>query len=194
MNSSPDANGPEMTSLLSALTAIKEGKPGVRLPSTWSGTSGQVAKMFNEFVETNERFASEAKRVAREVAGEGKLGGQVRADAPGGALRDVADSINELTAVFAAQIRDLTAVTKAVATGDLSKKITVDAQGEVLVLKSMINTMVEQLRAFTSEVTRVAREAKAPRNSPVQVQIAGVAGSWKELAESVNSMAGGPAA
>jgi HAMP domain-containing protein/signal transduction histidine kinase/CheY-like chemotaxis protein len=283
----PVVNGNEMTALLTALSALKKGKPGVRLPVEWTGVAGKVADAFNEVVELNERmshelarlsrvvgkegkigqrfalgdvsgfwqqsvdsvnelidnlvhptsetarvigavaqgdlsqtmalesgdrplqgeflrtaktinkmvdqlgsFASEVTRVAREVGTEGKLGGQAKVKGVAGTWKDLTDSVNSMASNLTSQVRNIADVTTAVATGDLSKKITVDVKGEFLELKGTINTMVDQLRSFASEVTRVAREVGTEGKLGGQARVEGVSGTWKDLTDSVNSMAG----
>src|SRR5438445_669842 len=134
-------------------------------------------------------FASEVTRVAREVGSEGKLGGQ--ADVPGvaGTWKDLTDSVNKMASNLTAQVRNIAEVTTAVANGDLSRKITVDVQGEILELKNTINTMVDQLRGFAAEVTRVAREVGTEGRLGGQAFVPGVAGTWKDLTDNVNIMA-----
>jgi HAMP domain-containing protein/signal transduction histidine kinase/CheY-like chemotaxis protein len=277
----------ELTALLSALTSLKRGKEGVRLPVEWTGVAGKVADAFNEVVEQNERmaselarlsrvvgkegrlqqrlnlgdvsgfweesvqsvneliedlvhptsetarvigavaqgdlsqtmalevndrplqgeflltartinkmvdqlssFASEVTRVAREVGTEGKLGGQAQVKGVAGTWKDLTESVNSMASNLTSQVRNIADVTKAVAAGDLSKKITVDVKGEVLELKNTINTMVDQLRSFASEVTRVAREVGTEGKLGGQADVQGVAGTWKDLTDSVNFMAG----
>jgi HAMP domain-containing protein/signal transduction histidine kinase/CheY-like chemotaxis protein len=277
----------ELSALLSALTALKRGKEGVRLPVEWTGVAGKVADAFNEVVEQNERmaselarlsrvvgkegrlqqrlnlgdvggfwgesvesvneliedlvhptsetarvigavaqgdlsqtmalevndrplqgeflltartinkmvdqlssFASEVTRVAREVGTEGKLGGQAQVKGVAGTWKDLTESVNSMASNLTSQVRNIADVTKAVAAGDLSKKITVDVKGEVLELKNTINTMVDQLRSFASEVTRVAREVGTEGKLGGQADVQGVAGTWKDLTDSVNFMAG----
>jgi len=135
-------------------------------------------------------FASEVTRVAREVGTEGKLGGQADVQGVAGTWKDLTDSVNSMGSNLTAQVRNIAEVTKAVATGDLSKKITVDVKGEILELKNTINTMVDQLRSFASEVTRVAREVGTEGKLGGQADVQGVAGTWKDLTDNVNSMAG----
>jgi HAMP domain-containing protein/signal transduction histidine kinase/CheY-like chemotaxis protein len=283
----PATNSNEMTTLVTALTALKRGKQGVRLPMDWTGLAGKVADAFNEVVELNERmadelarlrrvagkegklaermslgdvggiwdesvksvnsliddlvhptsetarvigavaqgdlsqnmalevdgvplkgeflktartinkmvdqlssFASEVTRVAREVGTEGKLGGQARVQGVAGTWKDLTESVNSMASNLTSQVRNIAEVTKAVADGDLSRKITVDVKGEVQELKNTINTMVDQLRSFASEVTRVAREVGTEGKLGGQADVQGVAGTWKSLTDSVNSMAG----
>jgi signal transduction histidine kinase/DNA-binding response OmpR family regulator/HAMP domain-containing protein len=133
-------------------------------------------------------FASEVSRVAREVGTEGKLGGQAVVPGVGGTWKDLTDNVNSMASNLTAQVRNIAEVTIAVANGDLSRKITVDVRGEILQLKETINTMVEQLRSFASEVTRVAREVGTEGRLGVQAVVPGVAGTWKDLTDSVNAM------
>src|SRR5436853_34589 len=135
-------------------------------------------------------FASEVTRVAREVGTEGKLGGQAIVKGVGGVWKDLTDSVNSMAGNLTAQVRNIAEVTTAVANGDLSRKITVDVQGEILEFKNTVNTMVDQLNAFASEVTRVAREVGTDGKLGGQAEVKDVAGTWKDLTESVNSMAG----
>src|SRR5213079_2959974 len=135
-------------------------------------------------------FAAEVTRVAREVGTEGILGGQARVEGVSGTWKDLTDSVNSMAGNLTSQVRNIADVTKAVAAGDLSRKITVDVKGEVLELKSTINTMVDQLRSFAAEVTRVAREVGTEGKLGGQADVQGVAGTWKDLTESVNFMAG----
>ena len=134
-------------------------------------------------------FASEVTRVAREVGTDGKLGGQAFVPGVAGTWKDLTDSVNQMTGNLTSQVRNIAEVTKAVASGDLSKTITVDVKGEILDLKNTINKMVDQLRAFASEVTRVAREVGTEGKLGGQAYVAGVAGTWKDLTDSVNMMA-----
>src|SRR5207245_8766559 len=127
---------------------------------------------------------------AREVGTEGKLGGQATVRGVGGVWKDLTDNVNNMAANLTSQVRNIADVTTGVANGDLSKKITVDVQGEIAELKNTINTMVDQLNAFASEVTRVAREVGSEGKLGGQADVRGVAGTWKDLTDSVNSMAG----
>src|SRR5437588_866178 len=135
-------------------------------------------------------FASEVTRVAREVGSEGRLGGQAEVKGVGGTWKDLTDSVNMMAGNLTAQVRNIAEVTTAVANGDLSKKITVDVRGEILELKDTINTMVDQLNAFASGRTRVAREVGSEGSLGGQAEVRGVAGTWKDLTDSVNMMAG----
>jgi HAMP domain-containing protein len=135
-------------------------------------------------------FASEVTRVAREVGTEGKLGGQAEVKGVAGTWKDLTDNVNFMAGNLTSQVRNIAEVTTAVANGDLSKKITVDVKGEILELKNTINTMVDQLNSFASEVTRVAREVGTEGKLGGQADVRGVAGTWKDLTDNVNSMAG----
>jgi len=150
----------------------------------------RTAKTVNTMVSQLGAFASEVTRVAREVGTEGKLGGQAVVRGVGGTWKDLTESVNSMAGNLTAQVRNIAEVTTAVATGDLSKKITVNVKGEILELKDTINTMVDQLRSFASEVTRVAREVGTEGKLGGQADVKGVAGTWKDLTDSVNSMAG----
>ncbi len=134
-------------------------------------------------------FASEVTRVAREVGTEGRLGGQANVRGVAGTWKDLTENVNSMASNLTGQVRNIAEVTTAVANGDLSKKITVDVNGEILELKNTINTMVDQLNAFAGEVTRVAREVGTEGKLGGQAQLKGVAGTWKDLTDSVNSMA-----
>ena len=134
-------------------------------------------------------FGSEVTRVAREVGTEGKLGGQANVPGVAGVWKDLTESVNSMASNLTAQVRNIADVTTAVANGDLRRKITVDVQGEIASLKDTINTMVDQLSSFASEVTRVAREVGTEGKLGGQADVKGVAGVWRDLTESVNSMA-----
>jgi signal transduction histidine kinase/HAMP domain-containing protein len=150
----------------------------------------QLKETINTMVEQLRSFASEVTRVAREVGTEGKLGVQAQVPGVGGTWKDLTDSVNAMGANLTSQVRNIAEVTTAVARGDLSRKITVDVKGEILELKNTVNTMVDQLNAFASEVSRVAREVGTEGKLGGQAQVAGVAGTWKDLTDNVNSMAG----
>src|SRR5579884_3301795 len=146
------------------------------------------AKLVNTMIQQLSVFTSEVTRVAREVGTEGKLGGQAQVKGVSGVWKDLTDSVNQMAGNLTAQVRNIAEVTIGVANGDLSKKITVDVRGEILQLKEAINAMVEQLRSFASEVTRVAREVGTEGRLGVQAVVPGVAGTWKDLTDSVNVM------
>jgi HAMP domain-containing protein len=150
----------------------------------------RIAKMVNGMVQQLDTFAAEVTRVAREVGTEGKLGGQAAVRGVAGTWKDLTDSVNAMAGNLTAQVRNIADVTIAVANGDLSKKITVDVRGEILQLKDAINTMIDQLRSFAAEVTRVAREVGTEGNLGGQAQVRDVSGVWKDLTDSVNMMAG----
>ncbi|HEY1067017.1 MAG TPA: HAMP domain-containing protein, partial [Pirellulales bacterium] len=150
----------------------------------------RTAKTINKMVDQLGSFAAEVTRVAREVGTEGKLGGQAKVKGVAGTWKDLTDSVNSMAGNLTAQVRNIAEVTTAVAKGDLSKKITVDVKGEFLELKNTINTMVDQLRSFASEVTRVAREVGTEGKLGGQARVEGVSGTWKDLTDSVNFMAG----
>src|SRR5205085_606864 len=147
------------------------------------------AKLVNTMIEQLSVFTSEVTRVAREVGTEGKLGGQAQVKGVSGVWKELTESVNQMAGNLTAQVRNIADVTIAVANGDLSKKITVDVRGEILELNETINTMVDQLNGFASEVTRVAREVGTEGKLGGQAQVGGVAGTWKDLTDSVNSMA-----
>src|SRR5215813_4352408 len=149
----------------------------------------RTAKVVNSMVDQLGSFASEVTRVVREVGTEGKLGGQAGVKGVAGTWKDLTDSVNSMAGNLTGQVRNIADVTTAVANGDLSKKITVDVKGEFLELKNTINTMVDQLRSFGSEVTRVAREVGTEGKLGGQAQVEGVSGTWKDLTDSVNMMA-----
>src|SRR5216117_1163382 len=149
----------------------------------------RTAKTVNLMVDQLRSFASEVTRVAREVGTEGKLGGQADVKGVAGTWKDLTDSVNSMASNLTGQVRNIAEVTTAVANGDLSKKITVDVKGEILELKDTINTMVDQLRSFAAEVTRVAREVGTEGKLGGQADVKGVAGTWKDLTDSVNFMA-----
>jgi len=149
----------------------------------------RIGRVVNTMVEQLNGFASEVSRVAREVGTEGKLGGQAQVPGVAGTWKDLTDNVNSMAANLTGQVRNIAEVTTAVAKGDLSKKITVDVKGEILELKSTINTMVDQLNGFASEVSRVAREVGTEGKLGGQAQVKGVAGTWKDLTDNVNQLA-----
>src|SRR6478672_696461 len=149
----------------------------------------KTARTVNTMVEQLGSFASEVTRVAREVGTDGKLGGQAKVKGVAGTWKDLTDNVNLMAGNLTGQVRNIAAVTTAVANGDLTKKITVDVKGEFLELRNTINTMVDQLRSFASEVTRVAREVGTEGKLGGQAMVEGVSGTWKDLTDSVNFMA-----
>src|SRR5437660_1539831 len=148
------------------------------------------AQLVNKMIEQLSVFTSEVTRVAREVGTEGKLGGQAQVKGVSGVWKDLTESVNQMAGNLTAQVRNIADVTIAVANGDLSKKITVDVRGEILQLKEAMNTMVDQLSSFAAEVTRVAREVGTDGKLGGQALVPGVAGTWKDLTDSVNAMCG----
>ncbi|MET7370805.1 HAMP domain-containing protein [Streptomyces sp. NPDC005566] len=181
---------PELRQLLAGLTAVRDGDFGTRLPDGPEGLLGEIATVFNGMVDQLSLFTSEVTRVAREVGTEGTLGGQAEVPGVSGTWADLTDSVNAMAGNLTTQVRDIAHVATAVARGDLSQKIDVDARGEILELKKTINTMVDQLSAFADEVTRVAREVGTEGNLGGQADVKGVSGTWRDLTDSVNSMAG----
>ena len=171
-------------------TAVARGDLSTKITVDARGEILELKNTVNIMVDQLNSFASEVTRVAREVGTEGKLGGQAQVKGVGGVWKDLTDSVNSMAGNLTAQVRNIAEVTTAVANGDLSRKITVDVQGEILELKNTINTMVDQLNAFASEVTRVAREVGTEGELGGQAAVEGVGGVWKDLTDSVNSMAG----
>src|SRR5207245_5866131 len=160
-----------------------------RRSSDLKGEILELKDTINTMVNQLASFAAEVTRVAREVGTEGKLGGQADVRGVAGTWKDLTDSVNSMASNLTAQVRNIAAVTTAVAMGDLSKKITVDVKGEILELKDTINTMVDQLRSFGSEVTRVAREVGSEGKLGGQADVRGLAGGWKDLSDNVTFMA-----
>ena len=171
-------------------TAIANGDLSKKITVSVSGEILELKETLNTMVDQLNRFASEVTRVAREVGTEGKLGGQAQVPGVAGTWKDLTENVNFMASNLTGQVRNIAEVTTAVARGDLSRKITVDVKGEILELKNTINTMVDQLNAFAGEVTRVAREVGTEGKLGGQAQVSGVAGTWKDLTDSVNSMAG----
>jgi HAMP domain-containing protein/CheY-like chemotaxis protein/signal transduction histidine kinase len=169
--------------------AVASGDLSKKITVDVRGEIQQLKEAFNTMVDQLRSFASEVTRVAREVGTEGRLGGQAVVPGVGGTWKDLTDSVNSMANNLTAQVRNIADVTTAVARGDLSRKITVDVRGEILELKNTINTMVDQLNAFASEVTRVAREVGTDGKLGGQAQVPGVAGTWKDLTDNVNFMA-----
>ena len=169
--------------------AVANGDLSKKITVDVRGEILQLKEAINTMVDQLRSFASEVTRVAREVGTDGRLGGQAVVPGVAGTWKDLTDSVNAMASNLTAQVRNIAAVTTAVARGDLSRKITVDVKGEILELKETINTMVDQLIGFASEVTRVAREVGSEGKLGGQAQAPGVAGTWKDLTDSVNSMA-----
>ncbi|WP_372443290.1 HAMP domain-containing protein, partial [Actinoplanes teichomyceticus] len=180
----------DLRQLLAGLTAVRDGDFRTRLPEDGDGLLGEIATVFNGMVDQLSLFTSEVTRVAREVGTEGQLGGQAEVPAVSGTWKDLTDSVNAMAGNLTDQVRDIAQVATAVARGDLSQKITVDVRGEILELKNTINTMVDELSSFADEVTRVAREVGSEGRLGGQAEVPGVAGTWRDLTDSVNFMAG----
>jgi HAMP domain-containing protein/CheY-like chemotaxis protein/signal transduction histidine kinase len=179
----------QVRNIAEVATAIAGGDLSKKITVNVSGEILQLKETINTMVDQLNAFAGEVTRVAREVGTEGRLGGQANVQGVAGTWKDLTDSVNSMASNLTAQVRNIAEVTTAVAGCDLSKKITVDVRGEILELKDTINTMVDQLNAFAGEVTRVAREVGTEGKLGGQAQVRGVAGTWKDLTDSVNSMA-----
>ncbi len=180
----------QVRNIAEVATAIANGDLSRKITVDVRGEILQLKETLNTMVDQLNRFAGEVTRVAREVGTEGRLGGQANVPGVAGTWKDLTDSVNSMAGNLTAQVRNIAEVTTAVARGDLSRKITVDVKGEILELKNTINTMVDQLNAFASEVTRVAREVGTEGKLAGQAQVPGVAGTWKDLTDNVNFMAG----
>ena len=180
----------QVRNIAAVTTAVAGGDLSKKITVEVKGEILELKNTINTMVEQLSSFASEVTRVAREVGTEGKLGGQADVKGVAGTWKDLTDSVNSMAGNLTGQVRNIADVTTAVARGDLSKKITVDVKGEILELKNTINTMVDQLSSFASEVTRVAREVGTEGKLGGQAEVKGVAGTWKDLTDSVNSMAG----
>jgi HAMP domain-containing protein/CheY-like chemotaxis protein/signal transduction histidine kinase len=179
----------QVRNIADVATAIANGDLSRKITVDVKGEILELKNTINTMVDQLNGFASEVSRVAREVGTDGKLGGQAVVTGVGGTWKDLTDNVNQMAGNLTAQVRNIAEVTVAVANGDLSKKITVDVRGEILQLKDTINTMVEQLRSFAAEVTRVAREVGTEGKLGGQAEVPGVAGTWKDLTDNVNSMA-----
>src|SRR4030081_3293792 len=179
----------QVRNIAEVTNAVASGDLSRKITVDVRGEILQLKEAINSMVDQLRSFASEVTRVAREVGTDGKLGGQAVVPGVAGTWKDLTDSVNAMAGNLTAQVRNIAEVTTAVARGDLSRKITVDVKGEILELKDTINTMVDQLNAFAGEVTRVAREVGTEGKLGGQAQVGGVAGTWKDLTDSVNSMA-----
>src|ERR1700691_4472158 len=175
--------------LLAGLTAVRGGDFSRRLAPTGDPLVDEIASVFNGMADQLAQFTSEVTRVAREVGTEGKLGGQAHVAGVSGTWKDLTESVNAMAGNRTTQVRNIAQVATAVAKGDLTQKIGVEAQGEILELKTTLNTMVDQLSSFADEVTRVAREVGTQGNLGGQAVVHGVSGTWKDLTDNVNSMA-----
>src|SRR5882724_7084566 len=179
----------QVRNIAAVTTAVANGHLAKKITVDVRGEFLELKDTINKMVDQLRSFASEVTRVAREVGTEGILGGQAKVEGVSGTWKDLTDSVNSMASNLTSQVRNIAAVTTAVANGDLSKKITVDVRGEILELKKTINTMVDQLSSFASEVTRVAREVGTEGKLGGQANVKGVAGTWKDLTDNVNLMA-----
>jgi HAMP domain-containing protein/signal transduction histidine kinase/CheY-like chemotaxis protein len=180
----------QVRNIAEVTTAVAKGDLSRKITVDVKGEVLELKNTINTMVDQLNSFGSEVTRVAREVGSEGQLGGQAYVPGVGGTWKDLTDSVNKMASNLTSQVRNIAEVTTAVANGDLSRKIAVDVKGEILELKNTINTMVDQLRGFASEVTRVAREVGTEGKLGGQAHVPGVAGTWKDLTDSVNQMAG----
>src|SRR4030095_607968 len=179
----------QVRNIADVATAIARGDLSRKITGDAKGEILELKNTVTTMVEQLNAFAAEVTRVAREVGTEGKLGGQAQVPGVAGTWKDLTDNVNFMASTLTAQVRNIAEVATAIASGDLSKKITVDVRGEILLLKETLNTMVDQLNAFAGEVTRVAREVGTEGRLGGQANVLGVAGTWKDLTDSVNSMA-----
>jgi len=180
----------QVRNIAEVTTAVARGDLSRKITVDVKGEILELKNTINTMVDQLNAFAGEVTRVAREVGTEGKLGGQAQVPGVGGTWKDLTDNVNFMASNLTGQVRNIAEVATAIASGDLSRKITVDVRGEILQLKETLNTMVEQLRSFAAEVTRVAREVGSEGRLGGQANVPGVAGTWKDLTDSVNSMAG----
>ena len=180
----------QVRNIAEVTTAVARGDLSRKITVDVKGEILELKNTINTMVDQLNAFAGEVTRVAREVGTDGKLGGQAEVPGVAGTWKDLTDNVNFMASNLTGQVRNIAEVATAIATGDLSKKITVDVRGEILQLKETLNTMVEQLRSFAAEVTRVAREVGSEGRLGGQANVPGVAGTWKDLTDSVNAMAG----
>src|SRR5207302_925547 len=179
----------QVRNIAEVTTAVARGDLSRKITVDVKGEILELKNTINTMVDQLNSFSAEVTRVAREVGSEGKLGGQATVKGVGGVWKDLTDSVNQMASNLTAQVRNIADVTTAVANCELSKKITVNVEGEILELKNTINTMVDQLNSFASEVTRVALEVGTEGKLGGQAKVQGVGGTWKDLTESVNFMA-----
>src|SRR6202140_2801281 len=179
----------QVRNIADVTTAVATGDLSKKITVDVKGEILELKVTINTMVDQLRSFASEVTRVAREVGTEGKLGGQAEVKGVAGTWKDLTDSVNLMADNLTDQVRNIADVTKAVAAGDLTKKITVDVRGEILELKNTVNTMVDQLRSFAAEVTLGAREVGTEGKLGGQAEVKGVAGTWKDLTDNVNFMA-----
>ena len=180
----------QVRNIAEVTTAVARGDLSKKITVNVQGEILELKDTINTMVDQLSSFASEVTRVAREVGTEGQLGGQAQVEGVAGTWKDLTDNVNSMAGNLTVQLRDVSKVATAIASGDLTQKITVDVQGEILQIKDVINTMVDQLSSFASEVTRVAREVGGEGKLGVQARVEGVDGTWKDLTDNVNSMAG----
>jgi len=180
----------QVRNIAEVATAVARGDLSRKITVDVKGEILELKNTINTMVDQLNAFAAEVTRVAREVGTEGRLGGQAQVPDVGGTWKDLTDNVNFMASNLTGQVRNIAEVATAIASGDLSRKITVDVRGEILQLKETLNTMVEQLRSFAAEVTRVAREVGSEGRLGGQANVPGVAGTWKDLTDSVNAMAG----
>ncbi|MGA8216334.1 MAG: response regulator, partial [Candidatus Sulfotelmatobacter sp.] len=180
----------QVRNIAEVTTAVARGDLSRKITVDVKGEILELKNTINTMVDQLNAFAGEVTRVAREVGTDGKLGGQAQVPGVAGTWKDLTDNVNFMASNLTGQVRNIAEVATAIANGDLSKKITVDVRGEILQLKETLNTMVEQLRSFAAEVTRVAREVGSEGRLGGQANVSGVAGTWKDLTDSVNAMAG----
>ncbi len=180
----------QVRNIAEVTTAVAKGDLSKKITVDVKGEILELKNTVNTMVDQLSSFASEVTRVAREVGTEGRLGGQAEVKGVAGTWKDLTDNVNQLAGNLTVQLRDVSRVATAIASGDLTKKITVDARGEILQIKDVINTMVDQLGSFASEVTRVAKEVGTEGKLGGQAEVRGVAGTWKDLTDNVNTLAG----
>src|SRR5438128_2500137 len=179
----------QVRNIAEVTTAVQKGDLSKKITVDVRGEILELKNTINTMVDQLNAFGNEVTRVAREVGTEGNLGGQAEVKGVGGVWKDLTDNVNIMASNLTSQVRNIAEITTAVQQGDLSKKITVDVQGEILELKNTINVMVDQLNAFGNEVTRVAREVGTEGKLGGQAEVEGVAGVWKDLTDNVNTMA-----
>src|SRR5205807_350739 len=179
----------QVRNIAQVTTAVAKGDLSQKITVDARGEIVALKDTVNTMVDQLSSFADEVTREAREGGTEGRLGGQAQVTGVAGTWRDLTDNVNYMASNLTGQVRNIAQVATAVAKGDLSQKITVDAQGEILALKSTVNTMVDQLSSFADEVTRVAREVGTEGKLGGQAQVKGVAGTWRDLTDTVNYMA-----
>src|SRR5207244_8059795 len=180
----------QVRNIAEVATAVARGDLSRKITVDVKGEILELKNIINTMVDQLNAFASEVTRVAREVGTEGKLGGQAIVPGVAGTWKDLTDNVNLMASNLTVQLRDVSKVATAIATGDLRQKMTVEVKGEILQIKETMNTMVDQLNAFASEVSRVAREVGTEGKLGGQAVVPGVAGTWKDLTDNVNSMAG----